>query len=145
MLGTIHMTDEATTAPSKSTAANCNSDKSILIIDDDHEIVQSLSYAFESRGYKVAHAYDGNAGLAIVEAKRPDLVILDIMMPKRSGFLVLERIRQFYQDPCPVIMITANEGRRHQQYAEMLGVSEYLHKPFTIDALLKRVSELLDS
>jgi DNA-binding response OmpR family regulator len=67
------------------------------------------------------------------------------MMPKRSGFLVLERIRQSYREPCPVIMITANEGRRHQQYAEMLGVNDYLHKPFTIDALLKRVSELLDS
>lgn len=121
------------------------SDKgNILIIDDDYEIVQSLTHAFKARGYDVAHAYDGNAGLAMVETKCPDLVILDLMMPKRSGILVLERIRQSNQEPCPVIMITANEGRRHQQYAEMLGVSEYMHKPFTIDSLLKRVSELLD-
>ena len=126
-------------------AANANAGKSILIIDDDVEIVQSLSHAFKARGYNVDHAYDGNAGLAIVETKCPDLVVLDLMMPKRSGFLVLERIRQSYRDPCPVIMITANEGKRHQQYAEMLGVSEYLHKPFTIDSLLKRASELLNS
>ena len=139
------MTDETSTAPVLSAATNGISGKNILIIDDDVEIVQSLTYAFQARGYNVNHAHDGNAGLAIVETKCPDLVILDIMMPKRSGFLVLERIRQSSPEPCPVIMITANEGRRHQQYAEMLGVSEYLHKPFTIDSLLKRVSELLDS
>ena len=139
------MKDETATASSVPATTTSETEKSILIIDDDFEIVQSLTHAFESRGYKVTHAFDGNAGLAIVETKCPDLLILDIMMPKRSGFLVLERIRQSYPNPCPVIMITANEGRRHQQYAEMLGVSEYLHKPFTIDHLLKRVSELLDS
>lgn len=124
---------------------NGDSQKNILIIDDDFEIVQSLTHALQARGYEVNHAHDGNAGLAIIETKFPDLVILDIMMPKRSGFLVLERIRQSFQEPCPVIIITANEGQRHQQYAEMLGVSEYLHKPFTIDTLLKSVSKLIDS
>jgi len=144
--GENNMATTMTTAPSQG-ALNMNSDTqhNILIIDDDYEIVQSLSHALQARGHEVHHAYDGNAGLAIIEAKRPDLIILDIMMPKRSGFLVLERMRQSFQDPCPVIMITANEGQRHQQYAEMLGVSEYLHKPFTIDTLLKRVSELIDS
>ena len=136
------MIDGTTNAPTDSTA---DIDKNILIIDDDAEIVQSLTHAFKARGYNVSHAYDGNAGLAIMDTKCPDLIILDIMMPKRSGFLVLERIRQSYDEPCPVIMITANEGRRHQQYAEMLGVTHYLHKPFTIDSLLGRVSELLDN
>jgi len=136
------MVDGTSNTPTDSTPIN---DKNILIIDDDAEIVQSLTHAFKARGYNVSHAYDGNAGLAIMDTKCPDLVILDIMMPKRSGFLVLERIRQYYDEPCPVIMITANEGRRHQQYAEMLGVTDYLHKPFTIDSLLGRVSELLDN
>jgi DNA-binding response OmpR family regulator len=140
-----HMTDKTSTASQISATSGDETKKNILIIDDDFEIVQSLTHAFESRGYNVTQAFDGNAGLAIVETKCPDLLILDLMMPKRSGFLVLERIRQSYREPCPVIMITANEGRRHQQYAEMLGVNDYLHKPFTIDALLKRVSELLDS
>ncbi|MDA8563018.1 response regulator transcription factor [Mariniblastus sp.] len=139
------MTVETTSTSSMKSTSNRGTEKTILIVDDDFEIVQSLTHALESRGYKVNHALDGNAGLAVVETKCPDLLILDIMMPKRSGFLVLERIRQSYQEPCPVIMITANEGRRHQQYAEMLGVNEYLHKPFTIDSLLNRVAELLDS
>lgn len=139
------MTDGMTIEPKDSGSDVEDKDKkNIVIIDDDYEIVQSLSHAFESLGYKVASAYDGNAGLAMVETKEPDLVILDLMMPKRSGFLVLERLRQSEQKPCPVIMITANDGRRHQRYAEILGVNEYLHKPFTVDSLLKRVSELLD-
>jgi DNA-binding response OmpR family regulator len=138
------MTNGLAALPVTEPSACDNQKNNILIIDDDYEIVQSLCHAFEARGYDVAHAYDGNSGLALVETKRPDLVILDLMMPKRSGILVLERMRQSGQEPCPVIMITANEGQRHRQYAEMLGVSEYMHKPFTIDALLKRVSELLD-
>ena len=135
-----------TATPLATESSECEDPKksSILIIDDDYEIVQSLTHAFEARGYEVVRAYDGNAGLAILETKCPDLVVMDLMMPKRSGFLVLERMRQSNQAPCPIIMMTANEGRRHRQYAELLGVSDYLHKPFTIDSLLKRVSELLD-
>ena len=139
------MKDGITSVASESRATvNSGERNNILIIDDDFEIVQSLSHAFEANGYNVAQAFDGNAGLAMLETKNPDLVILDLMMPKRSGFLVLERMRQSDQPPCPIIMITANEGQRHQQYAKLLGVSEYFHKPFTIDSLLKRVSELLD-
>jgi DNA-binding response OmpR family regulator len=117
----------------------------ILIIDDDREISQSLSYALSARDFNVSVAYDGNRGLAIAETQAPDLVILDMMMPKRSGFLVLERIRQASTVPCPVIMITGNEGQRHREYAELLGVADYILKPFTLDHLLKRVDELLES
>jgi DNA-binding response OmpR family regulator len=66
-----------------------------------------------------------------------------MMMPRRSGFLVLERLRQTTDNPVPVIMITANEGARHREYAEMLGVSDYIAKPFTMDRLLNSVSKLL--
>ena len=115
----------------------------ILIVDDDPEIVQSLSLALTTQGFQVSVARDGNQGLAYVETTNPDLVILDMMMPLRSGFLVLERIRQTCDHYIPVIMITANEGARHRQYAELLGVSDYIAKPFTMDRLLGSVQNLL--
>lgn len=119
--------------------------KHVLVVDDDREIVETLKYALTSHGFEVSVATDGNQGVAYAEAKEPDLVILDMMMPRRSGFLVLERLRQFTEIPVPVIMITGNEGARHQEYAEMLGVNDYIHKPFTMDRLIASVNKLLDS
>lgn len=117
--------------------------KRILLVDDDAEITESLRLALESNGYDVLVARDGNQGLALTEREDPDLVILDMMMPKRSGFLVLEKLRRTHETPPPVIMITANEGARHKAYAEMLGVDDYLRKPFPMDKLLATVGRLL--
>ena len=115
----------------------------ILIVDDDAEIAESIRVALESRGYSVRVARDGNQGLAMAERELPDLMILDMMMPKRSGFLVLEMLRRSLPDPLPVIMITANEGNRHKEYAEMLSVSDYIRKPFAMDKLLDSVTAAL--
>ena len=117
--------------------------KHILVVDDDAEIVESIKVALKYEGLKVSIARDGNQGLAIAETQKLDLLILDMMMPKRSGFLVLERLRQISQDPVPVIMITGNEGTRHRQYAELLGVDDYIQKPFTMDQLINSVNRLL--
>lgn len=116
-------------------------DKTILVVDDDREIVESLRLALESRGYNVVVARDGNQGLALAEHNLPGLVILDMMMPKRSGFLVLEKLRRGSGGEIPVIMITANEGSRHKAYAEMLGVTDYIRKPFAMDRLLESVEK----
>jgi DNA-binding response OmpR family regulator len=94
-------------------------------------------------GYGSYLALNGDEALAYIEAKKPDLVILDIMMPKRSGLLVLEMIRQKILVPLPVIVITGNLGSRHREYAEMLGVQGYLHKPITLDRLVDAVDEIL--
>lgn len=115
----------------------------VLLVDDDAEIVETVSYALESAGYEVIVARDGNQGLALAERENPKLMILDMMMPKRSGFLVLEKLRRELDLPLPVIMITGNEGSRHQAYAELLGVSEYIRKPFSMDRLLDAVARLL--
>lgn len=115
----------------------------VLLVDDDVEIVETVSYALESAGYEVLVARDGNQGLALAERENPQLMILDMMMPKRSGFLVLEKLRRELELPLPVIMITGNEGSRHQAYAELLGVSEYIRKPFPMDRLLDAVARLL--
>jgi len=117
--------------------------KRILLVDDDAEIVESLRLALESNGYDVLIARDGNQGLALSERENPDLVILDMMMPKRSGFLVLEKMRRTRETPLRVIMITANEGSRHKAYAEMLGVDDYIRKPFPMDRLIDSVQRLI--
>lgn len=115
----------------------------VLIVDDDHEIVESVRFALEANGYEVLVARDGNQGLAMAEREDPDLVVLDMMMPKRSGFLVLEKLRRSRPVPLRVIMITANEGSRHKAYAEMLGVDDYIRKPFAMDRLMESVKRLL--
>jgi DNA-binding response OmpR family regulator len=117
--------------------------KKILIVDDDIEIIESVRYALEGEGHEVVIARDGNQGLALAERESPDLMILDMMMPKRSGFLVLEKLRRLRDEPLPVIMITGNEGSRHKAYAELLGVSDYIRKPFAMDRLLGAIAKLL--
>jgi DNA-binding response OmpR family regulator len=123
--------------------ASAAAGKRILLVDDDPEIVESMRAVLESRGYEILVARDGNQGLALAETEGPDLIVLDMMMPKRSGFLVLEKLRRSSPDPVRVIMITANEGGRHRAYAEMLGVDDYIRKPFAMDRLLESVDRLL--
>ncbi len=117
--------------------------KRILLVDDDAEIVESMKIALTAKGYEILVARDGNQGLAMAERDSPSLLILDMMMPKRSGFLVLEKLRRTQKDPMRIIMITANEGSRHKAYAEMLGVDDYIRKPFAMDKLLDSVERLL--
>ncbi|MEE2685736.1 MAG: response regulator transcription factor [Planctomycetota bacterium] len=116
----------------------------ILIVDDDPDIIESVRYALEKSGYEVLVARDGNQGLAMAEREGPDLIILDMMMPKRSGFLVMEKLRRSSGQPHKIIMITANEGNRHKAYAEMLGVDDYIRKPFNMDQLLESVAKILE-
>ena len=117
--------------------------KRVLIVDDDPAITESTQLALEAFGYQVETASDGAAGLALAERRRPDVMILDMMMPKRSGFLVLETLRQLDEFPTRIIMITANEGNRHKEYAESLGVDAYLRKPFPMNVLLETVERVL--
>src|SRR5438132_1072696 len=115
--------------------------RTVLVVDDDHEIVHAIRAMLESKGYRVMMASDGNAGINIAEREKPDMVIVDMMMPKKSGFLVLERLKK---NPTPprIIMITANEGGRHRAYAEMLGVDDYIRKPFAMERLVESVARL---
>jgi DNA-binding response OmpR family regulator len=114
----------------------------ILLIEDDKEIASTLRSVLESAGYQVSYAPNGKEGQRLIEEGRPDLVITDMMMPQLGGFPVLEFLKQM-PDPPKVIMITANEGGRHKAYAEMLGVSDYLRKPFAMDVMLESVERAL--
>jgi DNA-binding response OmpR family regulator len=140
----VSTADDATEPRGGIAAASRNAaGKRVLLVDDDTEIVDSMRTVLESRGYDVIVARDGNQGLVMAEQENPDLVVLDMMMPKRSGFLVLEKLRRSRPVPMRVIMITANEGSRHKAYAEMLGVDDYIRKPFAMDRLLESVDRLL--
>ena len=90
---------EAKVAETEEQSADSKPKKRILLVDDDPEIVEAMRYAMESRGYQILVARDGNQGLVMAEREDPDLVILDMMMPKRSGFLVLERLRRTHAVP----------------------------------------------
>src|SRR5438270_8347234 len=117
--------------------------KTILLVDDDNEIIETMRTVFDGKGYRVMVARDGNAGLTVAERENPDLIILDMMMPKKSGFLVLEKLKTRPGGLIPTIMITGNEGSRHRAYAEMLGVKDYIRKPFAIEKLVRSIDRVL--
>lgn len=116
--------------------------QTIVLIDDDREISSTLSKVLEASGYRVHVANNGLEGRKLVENEQPDLVITDMMMPQMGGFPVLEFLKEL-DNPPKVIMMTANEGERHKSYAEMLGVTDYLRKPFAMDIMLNAVQQAL--
>ena len=118
--------------------------KSILLIEDDRDIATTLMKVLEGAGYAVQWGQNGLEGRRLAESISPDLVITDMMMPKMGGFPVLEFLKGLPHPP-KVIMITANEGGRHKAYAEMLGVDDYLRKPFAMEVLLEAVERSLKS
>jgi DNA-binding response OmpR family regulator len=115
--------------------------KTILLVDDDEEIRTGLGGALEAKGYRVLTAADGNLGLALAERESPHLVVVDMMVPFKSGLLILEKVKGRPHAP-PVIMITANESPRHRAYAERLGADDYLCKPFDDEHFLASVQRL---
>lgn len=116
----------------------------IVLIEDDREISSTIQNVLEGVGYTVHSATNGIEGRKLVEEQHPDLVITDMMMPRMGGFPVLEFLKSL-ETPPKVIMITANEGGRHKAYAEWLGVSDYLRKPFAMDVMLDAVHRALVS
>ena len=120
-------------------------DKRILLVDDDNDILTSMQAVFEPTGATIEVANNGNKAVEMAEKNNPDLVVLDMMLPGRSGFLVLEKIkaRKPRNSKPFVIMITGNQGARHKMYAESLGVSEYFTKPVKMDKLLATAEKLL--
>lgn len=118
-------------------------DVRVLIVDDDRDVLESIEAAFQSEGALTQTVQDGNDAVKVCLEDPPDIVILDMMLPRRSGFLVLEKIKGREDSPL-VIMVTANEGRRHQAYAESLGADAYMLKPVPLGKLLDAAVELLD-
>ncbi len=117
-------------------------DVRILVVDDDDDVREAMVAALESEGAETIAVADGNEAVRVCHESLPDLVVLDMMLPKRSGFLVLEKIKGYENSPL-VIMVTANEGKRHQVYAEMQGADRYLTKPVPLETLIQTAAELI--
>ena len=120
--------------------------KSILLVDDDPDMLTALETVLADSGATIGTAKDGNEAIETAESLDPDLVVLDAMLPKRSGFLVLEKLKGAGKKRGGrpfVIMITGNEGKRHQVWAESLGVDGYLTKPFRMERLVDAMEGLL--
>ena len=121
--------------------------KTILLVDDDRDILAAMQATLSEMGPEILTAQDGNQAVELAEQKTPDLVVLDQMLPKRSGFLVMEKLKRgkAKNDPTRVIMITGNQGARHKVYAQSLGVDVYLNKPFRMERLVEAVIKLIGS
>lgn len=122
--------------------------KSILIVDDDPDIVQAIKVVFDGMGATVTTAGDGNTAVELASQDHPDLMVLDAMLPGRSGFLVLEQLKRAAKSGghCPgIIMITGNQGKRHQAWARSLGVDAYINKPFRMERLIQSAEKVLAS
>ena len=113
----------------------------ITLVDDDENIVTSVSLALESHGHSVKSYYDGAAGLAALEAEPPDLAILDVKMPRMDGMEVLRRLRQ--SSDLPVIILTSKDEEIDEILGFNLGADDYIHKPFSQRLLIERVKAVL--
>jgi DNA-binding response OmpR family regulator len=113
----------------------------ILVVDDEPHVVRLVKANLESSSYKVLTAGDGEQGVHLVESETPDLVILDIMLPKMDGYEVCRRIREF--SPVPIIMLTARSAEVDLVHGFEAGADDYLTKPFAVSELLMRVRAVL--
>ena len=113
----------------------------ILVIEDEEEIIRLLTFRFEQEGYEVLSAYNGVEGLRILQQESPNLVVLDVMMPRMNGWETCKRIRQ-YSD-VPIIMLTALGQETDLVRGLELGADDYVTKPFSLAELVARVRAAL--
>ena len=113
----------------------------ITLVDDDENIVASVSLALESHGHTIKAYYDGLSGLQALESDPPDLAILDVKMPRMDGMEVLRRLRQ--TSTLPVIILTSKDEEIDEILGFNLGADDYIHKPFSQRLLIERVKALL--
>src|SRR6476469_10517092 len=113
----------------------------ILVVDDEPILVETLAYNLRREGYRVLIARDGPAAVRLAHAERPDLIILDVMLPGMSGFDVVRAVRRDLS--MPVLMLSAREGEIDKVLGLELGADDYLTKPFSLRELLARVRAML--
>ncbi len=113
----------------------------ILVVDDEKPIVEILKYNLEKEGYRVITAYDGEEALKVAEVEEPNLIVLDIMLPKKDGFTVCREIRKKWN--IPIIMLTAKEMETDKVLGLELGADDYVTKPFSSREVTARIKALL--
>lgn len=113
-------------------------DRLVLIVDDERPIVDILKYNLEKEGYETIEAYDGEQALEFALTKNPDVVLLDVMLPKMDGFEVCRKIRE-KKPTIPILMLTAREEEVDKVLGLELGADDYITKPFSVRELMARV------
>ncbi|PHQ99279.1 MAG: two-component system response regulator [Marinosulfonomonas sp.] len=120
--------------------------KKVLLIEDEPNIIEAISYILKRDGWIVATHADGTTAIAAVERHAPDVVILDVMLPGRSGFDVLQDLREGEATTAlPVLMLTARGQIKDREMAERLGASRFMTKPFSNKEVLACVQELVQA
>ena len=114
----------------------------LMVVDDDRDLVELLDYALRREGYEVVRAYDGEAALETLNREHPDLVVLDINLPKLAGFVVLERIRHV-DEHVAVLLLSARQDESDILRGLQLGADDYITKPFSPRELTARINALL--
>ena len=115
----------------------------VAVVEDDAAIAEGLALNLNLQGYRAAVVGDGEAAYHLIKEQRPDLVLLDISLPKRSGIWVLERLRRDDGDQVPVIVLSARQNEFDKVAALQLGADDYVTKPFALAELLARVAAVL--
>ena len=119
--------------------------KRILIVDDEPNIVLSVEFLMQREGHEVVTASDGQEALEQLQKARPDLMILDVMMPRKNGFEVCEEVRaDAAYSGMPILMLTAKGREAEMKKGISLGADAYITKPFSTHDLVAKVSELLN-
>jgi len=118
--------------------------KKVLIVDDEPNIVISLEFLMKQRGYETSVARDGEDALAEVERFRPDLVLLDVMLPRRDGFEVCQKLRADGWAELKIVMLTAKGRDVEIEKGLAMGADTYVTKPFSTAELVTRVAEMLE-
>lgn len=118
--------------------------KKILLVDDEKDLVDTVSFRLKASGYDVVTAYDGQEALTKTRLEKPDLIVLDLMLPKMDGYKVCRMLKfdERYKD-IPIIMFTARVQDSDRKMGEEVGADAYITKPFDPQNLLGKVKELL--
>lgn len=120
--------------------------KRILVIEDEKQLVELLSFRLEANGYKVETAFDGQGGLEKIRQLKPDLVVLDIMMPKMHGYDVCRLSKENEATKTiPIIMLTAHTQEKDIEESRRAGADSFVAKPFEPEQLLSEIRKLLKS
>jgi two-component system alkaline phosphatase synthesis response regulator PhoP len=124
--------------------AEAPDDATVLVVDDEPDLVELLQYALETAGFRVLTAADGVEGLAVAEAEKPDVLVVDIMMPRMDGTELVERVRERAAlRLTPILMLTARTDERDEVAGLEAGADDYLPKPVSPRRLVSRVKALL--
>lgn len=120
--------------------------KTVLLVEDEPNIIEAISFILSRDGWNVLTHSNGHDANQVIEAKQPDLIILDVMLPGKSGFDILRDVRQMHSaEALPVMMLTARGQTKDRELAESLGVNRFMTKPFSNSEIREAVRELVQA